>query len=89
MNKQNIQTRFPDVEKERLQTVIDWETSNYNKNEKLYNELGGWGSDDEHLTQEQWDLKDDYMTMMLESNFHIEKLTGNSIGIFAEQKESA
>jgi len=89
MNKQNIQTRFPDVEKERLQTVIDWETSNYNKNEKLYNELGGWGSDDEDLNQKQLDLKDDYMTMMLESNFHIEKLTGNSIGIFAEQKESA
>ena len=65
MNKQNIQTRFPDVEKERLQTVIDWETSNYNKNEKLYNELGGWGSDDEDLNQKQLDLKDDYMTMML------------------------
>jgi len=79
MNKQN----------ERLQKEIDIETLIYNTNEKLYNELGGWGSDDEHLTQLQFDLKEDYLTMMLESNYQIKKLTDNSIGIFAEQKESA
>ena len=79
MNKLNIQTRFPDVENERLQTVIDWETSNYNKNEKLYNELGGWGSDDEDLNQKQLDLKDEYLTNMLESNYYIKKLTEKKV----------
>ena len=87
MNKLNIQTRFPDVENERLQTSINWETSNYNKNEKLYNELGGWGSDDEDLNQKQLDLKDEYLTNMLESNYYIKKLTEKKVKNNERNKE--